>query len=213
MDIRLRRPPKQQRSRGRVEEILAAARKLIGEKGIDAVKMREIAALAGGPISSVYQYFPNKSAILATLFEQWSDEMDARVKERLDQVASLDELVSAASELLDYFYGRVAEDTSVLDLLNAVQADKQLMNLDLASSRRQAEWFCAVGERFIPQARHDEFRRATFLMFHLSFSAVRLAILEGSDHGCVLGDFKALIQRQLLLFSNDAQPGTHASAD
>src|SRR5262249_44959624 len=151
MDIRLRRPPKQQRSRGRVEEILAAARKLIGEKGIDAVKMREIAALAGGPISSVYQYFPNKSAILATLFEQWSEEMDARVKERLEKVTSPDELMSAASELLDYFYGRVADDTSVLDLLNAVQADKTLMNLDLAMSRRQAEWFCAVGERFIPE--------------------------------------------------------------
>jgi AcrR family transcriptional regulator len=204
MDIRLRRPPKQQRSRGRVEEILAAARKLIGEKGIDAVKMREIAALAGGPISSVYQYFPNKSAILATLFEQWSEEMDGRVKERLDQVASLDDLMSAASELLDYFYGRVAEDTSVLDLLNAVQADKTLANLDLASSRRQAEWFCAVGERFIPEARHHEFRRATFLMFHLTFGAVRLAIWERPEHGCVLTDYKALIHRQLSLFTATA---------
>lgn len=201
MDIRLRRPPKQQRSRGRVEEILAAARKLIGEKGIDAVKMREIAALAGGPISSVYQYFPNKSAILATLFEQWSEELDARVKERLDHVASLDELMAAASELLDHFYGSVAEDTSVLDLLNAVQADKTLMNLDLAASRRQAEWFCAVGLRFMPEARHDEFRRATFLMFHLAFGAVRLAIWERPEHECVLTDFKALIQRQLSLFT------------
>lgn len=201
MDIKLRRPPKQQRSRGRVEEILAAARKLIGEKGIDAVKMREIAALAGGPISSVYQYFPNKSAILATLFEQWSDEMDARVKERLDEVESINALMAAAEELLDYFYSQVAEDTSVLDLLNAVQADKTLSDLDLASSRRQAEWFCEVGERFIPEARHDEFRRATFLIFHLAFAAVRLAIWEKSESTCVLGDFKALIRRQMELFA------------
>ena len=81
--------------------------------------MREIAAMAGGPISSVYQYFPNKSAILATLFEQWSDEMDVRVRERLDQVESVDGLMDAASELLDYFYSHVAEDPSTLDLLNA----------------------------------------------------------------------------------------------
>ena len=201
MDIKLRRPPKQQRSRGRVEEILAAARKLIGEKGIDAVKMREIAAMAGGPISSVYQYFPNKSAILATLFEQWSDEMDVRVRERLDQVESVDGLMDAASELLDYFYSHVAEDPSTLDLLNAVQADKTLSDLDLASSRRQAEWFCEVGERFIPEARHDEFRRATFLMFHLTFAAVRLAIWERSESGCVLSDFKALIRRQMSIFT------------
>lgn len=201
MDIRLRRSPKQQRSRGRVEEILAAARRLIGEKGIDAVKMREIAALAGGPISSVYQYFPNKSAILAMLFEQWTDEIDARIEQRLSEVSDVDDLMAAASELLDYFYSRVAEDTTILDLLNAVQADKALRDLDLASSRRQVEQFCRVGERFMPEARHDEFRRVTFLMFHLAFGAVRLAIWDRSDSGCVLTDFKAIIRGQLSLFA------------
>lgn len=204
MDTRLRRPPKQQRSRGRVEEILAAARKLIGEKGIDAVKMREIAALAGGPISSVYQYFPNKSAILAMLFEQWSEELDVRIEARLAEVSSVDELMVAASELLDYFYSRVAEDTTILDLLNAVQADKALTHLDLAVTRRQAECFCRVGEGFIPHARHAEFRRATFLMFHLAFGAVRLAVWEKPENGEVLTDFKTIIRGQLLLFTAPA---------
>ncbi|MBX9458158.1 MAG: TetR family transcriptional regulator [Rhizobium sp.] len=199
MDTRLRRPPKQQRSRGRVEEILAAARKLIGEKGIDAVKMREIAALAGGPISSVYQYFPNKSAILAMLFAQWSEEISNLVAERIETVADLDDLMAAASDLLDYFYSRVAEDPTTLDLLNAVQADKALTDLDLASTREQAELFCSAGERFIPPERHGEFRRATFLMFHLAFGAVRLAVWEKPDNGCVLSDFKMIIRGQLSL--------------
>jgi len=201
MDTRLRRPPKQQRSRGRVEEILAAAKKLIGEKGIDAVKMREIAALAGGPISSVYQYFPNKSAILATLFEQWSEELDGLVEARLSEVADVGELMEAASELLDYFYSRVAEDSTILDLLNAVQADKALTHLDLAATRRQAEYFCRIGERFIPEKRHEEFRRTAFLMFHLAFGAVRLAVWEQPDSACVLADFKAIIRGQLSLFT------------
>ncbi len=55
---RLRRDPKQERSRERVEEILRVAMQLVGEKGIDGVTMREIAAAAGGPIASLYQYFP-----------------------------------------------------------------------------------------------------------------------------------------------------------
>jgi AcrR family transcriptional regulator len=208
MDIRLRRPPKQQRSRGRVEEILAAARKLIGEKGIDAVRMREIAAQAGGPVSSVYQYFPNKSAILATLFEQWSEEIGSRVAERLEAVEDVDGLMAAASDLLDYFHSRVAEDTTILDLLNAVQADKALADLDLAATRSQAEGFCRVGERFIPEARHEEFRRTTFLMFHLAFGVVRLAVWEQPGNGFVLADFKAIIKGQLSLFVASARaPG------
>ena len=204
MDIRLRRPPKQQRSRGRVEEILAAAKRLIGEKGIDAVKMREIAALAGGPISSVYQYFPNKSAILAMLFEQWAEELDTRVEARLAEVSDIDDLMAAVSELLDYFYSRVAEDSTILDLLNAVQADKALTHLDLAATHRQAECFCRVGEDFIPEARHVEFRRATFLMFHLAFGAVRLAVWKQPESGRVLADFKAIIRGQLSLFTAPA---------
>lgn len=202
MDTRLRRPPKQQRSRGRVEEILSAARKLIGEKGIDAVKMRDIAALAGGPISSVYQYFPNKSAILATLFETWSDELDSIIEGRLADIANLDDLIAATSDLLDYFHSRVSEDPAVLDLLTAVQADKTLTDLDLSYSRRQAEYFCRTGDRFIPEPRHEEFHRTTFLMFHLAFGAVRLAIWEGRQDGCVLTDFKKIIQGQLLLLSS-----------
>lgn len=202
MDIRLRRPPKQQRSRGRVEEILAAARKLIGEKGIDAVRMREIAALAGGPISSVYQYFPNKSAILAMLFEQWSDEIGGLVEARVAEVADLDGLLAAASDLLDYFYSRATEDPTVLDLLNAVQADKALAHLDLAATRSQAECFCRAGERFIPETRREEFRRAAFLMFHLAFGAVRLAVFEQRNNACVLTDFKAIIRGQLTLYTS-----------
>jgi hypothetical protein len=38
-------------------------------------------------------------------------------------------------------------------------------------------------------------------MFHLAFGAVRLAIWERPEHECVLTDFKALIQRQLSLFT------------
>jgi AcrR family transcriptional regulator len=201
MDTRLRRPPKQQRSRGRVEEILAAARKLIGEKGIDAVKMRDIAALAGGPISSVYQYFPNKSAILATLYQAWSEELDALIATRLSDIADLDDLVMATSDLLDYFYSRVSEDPAVLDLLNAVQADKTLTDLDLGYTRRQAECFCAVGEQFIPEHRRDEFRRITRMMFHLVLAAVRLAVWNKQEGVCVLGDFKRIIQGQIRLLT------------
>jgi AcrR family transcriptional regulator len=201
MDSRLRRPPKQQRSRGRVEEILAAARRLIGEKGIDAVKMREIAALAGGPISSVYQYFPNKTAILAMLYEQWVDEIEARVNERLEDVGSAEDLIEGASDLLDYYYSRIVEDNSILDLLIAVQADKTLTELDIASTRRQAERFCAVGVRFVPPERHDAFRRSAMLMFQLAFAAVRLAVVEKDHEGHALEDFKALARGQMTLLT------------
>src|SRR6187431_2172357 len=60
-----RRIPQQMRSRARVDAILRAARSLIGERS--QASMREIAEAANVPIASVYQYFPDKSAVLRAL--------------------------------------------------------------------------------------------------------------------------------------------------
>ncbi|RVD62726.1 TetR/AcrR family transcriptional regulator, partial [Mesorhizobium sp. M7A.F.Ca.ET.027.03.2.1] len=51
-----RRRPKQERSRERIDTILSTTMRLIGEKGIDAVTMKEVGMLAGGPIATVYHY-------------------------------------------------------------------------------------------------------------------------------------------------------------
>lgn len=201
MDSQLRRPPKQQRSRGRVEEILGAAKRLIGEKGIDGVKMREIAALAGGPISSVYQYFPNKSAIIATLYQQWSEEIEGAIGARAAEVADLEGLQRAASDMLDHFFGRVHSDPAILDLINAVQADKALLNLDVESTRRQADSFCEAGRSLVPASRYEDFRRITFLIFQLTTGAVRLALSDGQDKMSVLEDYKMIIRGQISLFT------------
>lgn len=204
MESQLRRPPKQQRSRGRVEEILGAAKRLIGEKGIDGVTMREIASLAGGPISSIYQYFPNKSAIIATLFQQWSEEMEGAIHGRAADVISVDDLTQAASDMLDYFYQRLQADPAILDLINAVQADKTLMNLDVESTRRQTASFCEAGRPFVPASRYEDFCRVAFLMFQLTPGAVRLALTEEPGQAGVIEDYKTIIRGQISLFTAPA---------
>jgi AcrR family transcriptional regulator len=200
----LRRPPKQERSRERVDEILSAAKRLIGEKGIDAVKMREIAALAGGPISSVYQYFPNKSAIIATLHSQWSAEIYALIEAGLAEIADLDALSAAAASTLDLYHQRIVADPAILDMMNAVQADKALKNVDIAETRRQAHLFCAVARPWIDEDRFEAFNRVAFLMFQLANGAVRLALsVEGDESLAIIADYKTIIRTQLLEFARD----------
>lgn len=204
-ETRLRRPPKQERSRERVEEILSAAKRLIGEKGIDAVKMREIAALAGGPISSIYQYFPNKSAIIATLHSQWSSEVYASMEAGLADVAGLDELFAAAATILDGYHRRIVSDPAILDMMNAVQADKALNNMDIAETRRQAHLFCEIGRPWIDEERFEAFSRTAFLMFQLANGAVRLALAVGGDETqAVITDYKMIIRTQLQTFAKMA---------
>ncbi len=62
-----RRRPKQQRSRLMVDFILEAATQIFDEIGYDAATTNMIAERAGISIGSLYQYFPNKAALILEL--------------------------------------------------------------------------------------------------------------------------------------------------
>ncbi len=62
--VNTRRQPKQARSQERVRDILGVAEQLFIELGYDQTTTRAIAARADIPVGSLYQFFPDKKAIL-----------------------------------------------------------------------------------------------------------------------------------------------------
>lgn len=77
-----RKRPRQRRSRELVGRILDAAARIFSEDGYRATTTNDVAAAAGVSIGSLYQYFPNKDALLVGLAERHLDEalpMVARV--------------------------------------------------------------------------------------------------------------------------------------
>lgn len=73
----LRRQPKQSRSQHRVDAILDAAERIFSEVGFKAATTNAIARRADTNIASLYQYFPNKEAILAAVVARYRAEYDA----------------------------------------------------------------------------------------------------------------------------------------
>jgi AcrR family transcriptional regulator len=66
------RVPKRERGKLRVAELLQAAIDVFTEKGYEAATMTEIAARAGAPIGSLYQFFPTKGALADTLVQNYA---------------------------------------------------------------------------------------------------------------------------------------------
>jgi len=206
-NVPLRRQPKQDRSRGRVEEILKVAMQLLGEKGIDAVTMKEVAALSGGPISSVYQYFPNKSAILSMLYTQYSHEVRGILRDSLQDVRNVDDAFSALDTILDRYYRHIETNPALRDLLHAIQADKKLVMVDIAETRQEADVFTQATQGFVPEAARPQYGRIVFLMFQMTGSTVRTASMLGAAEAVeILADFRAIVHGQLRLLMD----GSHA---
>jgi AcrR family transcriptional regulator len=71
------RQPQQVRSRKRVEAILAATAALLREHAYPAINIGMIAARAETSVGSLYQFFPNKDAVLSALAESYARDLEA----------------------------------------------------------------------------------------------------------------------------------------
>ncbi|EID12157.1 TetR family transcriptional regulator [Mycobacterium xenopi RIVM700367] len=90
---RPRKQPKQQRAQQTRQRILDAAARVFGEYGYAAGTTNRIAEVAELSVGSLYQYFPNKDAILAALMQAHVDAGARQISERLTEgvPARLDE--------------------------------------------------------------------------------------------------------------------------
>lgn len=70
-----RKQPKQERSQATVEAILSATTHILTENGYDQLTTNRVAERAGVSIGSLYQYFPNKEALIFALAEHHANEM------------------------------------------------------------------------------------------------------------------------------------------
>lgn len=84
-----RKRPRQERSRATVDAILEATARLLVKYGYDDLTTNAVAAGAGVSIGSLYQYFPNKTALVAALLDRHLEAMNTAVLAELARVAKL----------------------------------------------------------------------------------------------------------------------------
>lgn len=181
-----RKEPVQKRSRERVERMLAAATELIAERGSDALRMGEVAERAGVSIGSLYQFFPDKTALIGTLVERTNAESRRCIAEGLAAVASEDDFRRAFSELIDIYHALFKAEPVMRDIWSGAQADKALRDVQLAESRRNGTLVAAVLKRLRPDDDPVALERSALVVMHLGEEAMRLAISVQRDEGDAL---------------------------
>ena len=97
-----RKRPIQGRARATVDAILLASAHILKTEGIDRATTNRIARLAGVSIGSLYQYFPNKHAVVAAVRERQAEWFDRSVEQEATRrvTSSLRDAVLPAIERL-----------------------------------------------------------------------------------------------------------------
>ena len=127
-----RKTPKQQRSKSLTEAILEASTRILSTLGYDAATTNRVAEMAGVSIGSLYQYFPNRDALIAGVIERHLKKQ----KEAFEQViASHDgepaELVidHIVSDMVDQFLQKRALIKSFFVHLPRLEKTREVLML------------------------------------------------------------------------------------
>ena len=100
MQLSPRKAPRQSRSQATVTAILDATAHILLERGFAAASTNAVAERAGVSVGSLYQYFPNKDALIAALHARHGEQMMAVIQRALTKAmdATLDDALTGLAE-------------------------------------------------------------------------------------------------------------------
>jgi len=108
--------PLQARSRKTVEYIVRAAARLLVRSGYEALTTNHVADEAGVGVASVYEYFPNKQAIVAAVVTDVADDVLYELRQAL-AVASGSSPKEGLGIWLDAMFGAIERRRAILTIL------------------------------------------------------------------------------------------------
>lgn len=85
----LKREPRQTRARQTVQRIIDATAALVLELGVDHITTNKVAERANVNIASLYQYFPNKQALLSALLQHFWNDLTRQLNDLLDALGDV----------------------------------------------------------------------------------------------------------------------------
>ena len=127
--------PKVVDHQARRQLLTQAVFKIVGERGLDEVSVREVAAVAGVSLGTVQHYFRTKDEMLTYAYKAVADEFEVRVQRHVEVGEPLSQVLRAVlHELLPLDEGRVlgarvwlafAARAAVTPRLAEIQAEEQ----------------------------------------------------------------------------------------
>ena len=203
-----RRRPSQERSRQRFSQILQAARAQLVDVGFESFTCEQVAARAGVPIGSLYQFFANKYAIVCEL-------------DRLDTEGMQEELAGFAERiphpewatLLDSFVDHLAvlwrDDPSRRAVWLAMQSTPLTRAIGAEHEGALAARVTRLLGPLTPGSQVEAREQIAQVLIHVTYSMLNFSIRDGQSHPDAVVQLKNMLTAYLVAAEEAA--ARHAS--
>jgi AcrR family transcriptional regulator len=96
----MRKEPRQERARATVEAILEAAARILDRQGWGGFTTNAVAEVAGVSIGSLYQYFPNKLALVEAILRRHFDDVLSALRCADEQTSRVERIKGLVSGMI-----------------------------------------------------------------------------------------------------------------
>jgi len=151
--------------------ILDGAAELLGAVGAGGTTITAVAERTGLATSSIYAYVEGDRELIGAVAERGLERVHKHLVEILGNPSSDEELGAVLSQGLMMFLDRYESDVGMRQAIAFVDADPELMHINLADTHRNAEAIWAAVSRFQPAIDAS----TVLLLVHLSGALAGLA--------------------------------------
>lgn len=196
-DLDLRRAPLQSRGQATFEHILDATAKLLDRLGLEGVNTNTIAKAAGVNIATLYQYFPNKQAVLLALFQRHLQRRAGTAHSLLDGIGSSTDWPERIDAFVDGMARLRADLPGAAELVQAMRVDPELRQHNLRAGDEVSAWFA---EELVAAGRlsRDDARIVARCALEVNSTLMDIwQMAYGGRNPALLAELKQLLSRYL----------------
>lgn len=191
--VDLRKRPKQARSLARFNHILDQAAAMIAEQGNTELVMNELARRAEVNIASIYQYFPNRVALLRQLIERYLEHYQQALHDSL--LAYQGDHQGVVDLIVDGYEAFFSSQPVFATLWAEAQGDPDLKRLDIQDSQHNATVMAEALQSYFPHVVAPRLQRLCFMFCDLSGGMLQTALcLPKSEARQLLDEYKGMLR-------------------
>lgn len=196
VDLELRKRPVQQRARRRFAAILDAGRTQLAVFGVDGFTLEPVADAAGVPIGSIYQFFPNKHALIAELSAQDTDSLCDELRHAATRLPAEDWQPNV-DQLINDLADMWRRDTTRRHVWLAMQSTSATRSRAAEQTGRVVDQIMPLVAPLTPNAPPREVRVVAEVVVQMCLSLLHFSVRDDRPHRATVDELKRALRSYL----------------